>query len=85
MGDWGTVMQRGYDYTVKRMREGDGERRITRSHCKKKSFHLGVESGDRYHTGRKFLNETGDGIITVLVGKNGLPAKCLTGKVVFLN
>ena len=27
----------------------------------------------------------GDGMITVLVGKNGLPAKCLTGKVVFPN
>ena len=27
----------------------------------------------------------GDGMITVLVGKNGLPAKRLTGKVVFPN
>ena len=27
----------------------------------------------------------GDGMITVLVGKNGLPAKYLTAKVVFLN
>ena len=27
----------------------------------------------------------GDGMITVLVGKKGLPAKCLTGKVVFPN
>ena len=27
----------------------------------------------------------GDGMITVLVGKNGLPAKRLTGKIVFPN
>ncbi len=27
----------------------------------------------------------GDGIITVLIGKNGLPAKRLTGKVMFPN